>query len=82
MVLQQAPSAGHQKLKTDLFPLGFRMSNADSALFFVEHNNCRVYAGFLFHAPRAGTGRCTGRADACPFLAVRRSSEFEELSSL
>ena len=38
--------------------------------------------GFVFYAPRAGAARRTGRAGAWPFWAVRRSIEFEELSSL
>ena len=40
--LKQAPTAWHQKIKTQLFSVGFSMSNADPALFFA-HNNHRVY---------------------------------------
>ena len=36
----------------------------------------------MFYAPRAGAARRTGRADAWPFWAVWRSSEFGELGSL
>ena len=46
------------------------------------HATVGVQPGFVFFAPHAGAARQPGRVGAWPFWAVRRSSEFGELSSL